>query len=376
MAARRLLFLHYGYFSDRGSEKVLLGILDRLDRKQFEAVLVCNHELLAEEARRSGVKTHIFEWPEVMIDRGYVRLQFVKLLSAIARLRKIIKNERTELVISNCGRANQTGLYAAQLTGTPCIVYIHAPYTKRYIYLYGLNRTNMAIFVSNAIHNSMVEKACFKSKVVIHNGIDIDKFHPVTTRSREILDRFSIDKDRIIIGQVGSLIKRKGVDILIEAGKLLADKRLNFHIVLVGSGPDESYFRQLVQGLRLSGHVTFYGNSDSPEYVYQNIIDINVLASRSESFGLTLAEGSACGLPCVGSNTGGIPEVILDNETGLLFRSGDAKDLADKLELLIINSPLREKMGKNGQDYIAENLSLRKQLDSFSEVLMNPTTLK
>ena len=369
MTLRRLLFLHYGNYADRGSEKVLLGILGRLDRKRFEAVLVCNHELLAEAAVLLGVKTHIFDWPEVMIDRGYVRLQFVNLLRAIVRLRRIIKNECTELVISNCGRANQAGLYAAQLTGTPRIVYIHAPYTKRYIYLYGLNRTNKAIFVSNAIHNSMIRKASFRSRLVIHNGIDMDKFYPVIKKNREILDRFSIDKNRIIVGQVGSLIKRKGVDVLIEAGKLLADKQLNFHIMLVGSGPDESIFRQLVQSLRLSRHITFYGNSDSPEHFYQNIFDINVLASRSEAFGLTLAEGSACGVPCVGSDTGGIPEVILNNETGYLFTSGDSKDLADKLELLIINSSLRKIMGRNGREYIADNLSLRKQLDSFSKVI-------
>ena len=213
MAVRRLLFLHYGEYPNRGSEKVLLDILGKLDRDKFESVLVCNIDFLASEAGKLGVKTHIFEWPEVMVDKGYVRLQFAKLLIAILRLKRIIKKESADLVISNCGLANQAGLYAARASGTPIVAYIHAPYTKRYIYLYGLNRTNKAIFVSDAIRNSATGKARFKSEMVIHNGIDTDKFHPVITKNSDILDGLAIDKSTIIIGQVGSLIHRKGIDL-------------------------------------------------------------------------------------------------------------------------------------------------------------------
>lgn len=371
MAARRILFLHYGEYSSRGSEKVLLDILSGLDKTIFEIVLVCNVASLAAEAEALGVRTYIISWPEVMVDSGYVRLQFIKLLSTVNRLRKIIRDESADLVVSNCGLANQAGLYAARLSGVPVVAYVHAPYTKRYIYLYGLNRTNKTIFVSNAIRDSAIAKVSFASEMVIHNGIDVDKFCPPKTRNRDIVDDLVLDRNKIIIGQVGSLIKRKGIDLLIEAGKLLADKGLDFHLLLVGSGSDEAEFRRLVQRLDLSGYVTFYGNTDVPQHFYQNIFDINVLASRSEAFGLSLAEGSACGLPCVGSNAEGIPEVMRDGETGYQFAVGDVSELAGKLEQLIVNPSLREDMGANGRKYIVKNLSLQKQIDSLSQVLTN-----
>lgn len=371
MTIKKILFLHQGYSWNRGSEKVLLCLLSNLNRERFEAILVCNHKLLAAEAEKYGIKTLRIEWPEVMIDKDYIRLQFISVLKIIIWLKTLIKRESIDIVVCNSGLTTQSGYYAARLSGIPSLSYIHSSYAKRYIYLYRLHKSNIAVFVSNAIRTAMNKKVTFTGELVIHNGIDIELFKPVATRNRNVIEGLRIDGEKPVIGQIGSLIRLKGIDLLIEAAKTLAQKEIEFHIVLVGSGPEEDKFKQMVTSYGLENYFTFAGHTDSPDLFYKHIFDINVLASRSEAFGLTLAEGSACGLPCVGSNTEGIPEVICDTKTGLLFEPGNVNDLANKLEALINNPALRIEMGKKGRDFVVENLSISKQANEFNNALLS-----
>ncbi len=373
MAIKKILFLHQGTFWNRGSEKVLLCLLNNLDQDHFEPLLVCNNKLLAAEAEKHSIRTQRIEWPEVMVEKGHIKLQIISVLKTIIWLKSLIKKESIDLVVCNSGLTSQSGYYAAKFSSVPSISYIHSPYTKRYIYLYRLHKTNMAIFVSNAIEAAMCKKVTFTNNLVIHNGIDIERFKPVATRNRNLIEGLQIDDKIPVIGQVGSLIYRKGIDLLVEAAKRLLEKEIKFHIVLVGSGLEEIELKNMITLYGLDNYFMFAGDTDSPEFFYQHIFDINVLASRSEAFGLTLAEGSACGLPCVGSNTEGIPEVIVDTKTGFLFESGNANDLADKLEVLINDPVLRNKMGKKGRDFVVDNLSESKQADEFNKALFSLT---
>lgn len=229
----------------------------------------------------------------------------------------------------------------------------------------------MAVFVSNAIKTAMSKKVTFDNTVVIHNGVDVELFKPVATRDRTLIKKLQIGINTPVIGQIGSLIHRKGIDLLLEAAKLLQQKKIKFHIILAGGGPEENQFKEMVSRFNLDNAITFTGDTDSPDLLYKHMFDINVLASRSEAFGITLAEGAACGLPCVGSNTEGIPEVICDQKTGLLFEPDNANDLADKLEILINNPELRKKMGKQGRRFIVDKMSQSKQVNEFNNTLLN-----
>lgn len=348
---------------------VLLSILSNIDRGRFDPLLVCNNELFAREAKNKGVKAIVTNWPEIMIEKGHIKLQFFSVIKKIFWLKNLIRNKKIDLLVCNSGLCNQTGYYAARLAKVPLITYIHSPYNKRYIYLYRLNKTQATIFVSNAILSAMRKKAAFANSRVIHNGVDVNRFSPVTTKDKSILQDLDIGPNTPVIGQIGSLIPRKGIDLLIQAAKILQKQNIKFHFVLVGSGPQEQMYRDMVKHYGLEDKFTFAGNTDTPENFYQHIFDINVLASRSEAFGITLAEGAACGLPCVGSNVEGIPEVIVDETTGLLFETNNAKNLAGKLQQLLTDPGLRRLLGKNGRRHIIENLSQDKQLSQFLEVI-------
>lgn len=369
VSKEKVLFLHHGHFWNRGSEMVLLALLGNLDRNRYEPLLVCNHRLLAAEANKLNVKTIVTNWPEVMVETGHNKLQFLGIIKKVFWLRKLINRESINLITCNSGLPNQAGYYAAKLTHIPMLTYIHSPYNKRYIYLYRLHKTTMAIFVSRAIQMAMGRKVPFSNSRIIHNGIDTNRFYPVTIRNASCIHGVNIPTDIPVIGQIGSLIHRKGIDLLIKSADILRQQNIGFHIVLAGSGPDENNYKDMVAKLDLDDHFTFAGDTETPELFYQHIFDINVLASRSEAFGITLAEGAACGLPCVGSNVEGIPEVIAENSTGLLFEPGNASDLADKLRTLLIDSKLRKTFGDSGRQFVVENLSQNRQVKQFHDAL-------
>src|SRR5699024_10998952 len=112
-------------------------------------------------------------------------------------------------------------------------------------------------------------------------------------------------------------------------------------LLLVGDGPDMSITCNLVRELQLDDQVLFLGKQDNVEELY-SISDLMLLLSEKESFGLVALEGMACGVPCIGTNIGGIPEVITDGYNGFLCELGDIDDIAQKAVRLLTNQQLHE----------------------------------
>jgi glycosyltransferase involved in cell wall biosynthesis len=102
--------------------------------------------------------------------------------------------------------------------------------------------------------------------------------------------------------------------------------------------------------LNIENYVDFLGFlSGEKKYTYYKSADIYVQPSRYETFGIAILEAMACGKTVVASNVGGIPFLVIDGETGLLFENGNVRDLAEKILNLLNDKELREKMGKAGK---------------------------
>jgi glycosyltransferase involved in cell wall biosynthesis len=128
-------------------------------------------------------------------------------------------------------------------------------------------------------------------------------------------------------------------------------------LLIVGSGPELPKLLANSARLNLDDCTVFIpGTSEVAKYLHA--IDIFVLSSRSEAFSNALLEAMASGCSTVGSDVGGTPELIGDNERGLLFRGADPADLARKLELLIQDSKLRSELAGRAARYAAEKLSI------------------
>lgn len=204
-----------------------------------------------------------------------------------------------------------------------------------------------ALTVLSKITQLEMKKLTDKPVQLIPFGVDLGKFKPRTENSTDEVIR---------IGTIRTLSEKYGLEYLIRAFAMLAPKYKNIHLDIVGDGPQRAFLEELANDLDVAGKVTFYGyvnqNSDFEKYIgLLSNFDIFTILSviDSETFGVAAVEASACKIPVVASRVGGLPEVIDDEQTGIIVPPRDAEKTAAALERLINDAALRQKMGENGR---------------------------
>ena len=211
----------------------------------------------------------------------------------------------------------------------------------------------------------------------LHYGIDAQTIQEKLYDRAAIRRQWNIPEDALVIGLVGRLELFKGQDVLLKAFARIYDRYPNARILLAGEPSSErSGYKQTLQNLtedlNIADCVHFIGFQIDTASVY-SALDICVLASRQEAFGLVLIEAMAYGIPLVATAAGGVPEIIEDEVNGLLFPPGRPDALADALVRLIRNPDLCQKLALNGQSIVREKFSLQKHLqaleDHFHEVV-------
>jgi len=197
--------------------------------------------------------------------------------------------------------------------------------------------------------------------VVIYSGVDIDRFTVplgVRAETREIArTQFGIAKDDFVVVAVGRLVPLKGYDLLLET---LALFPLNERpkVLLVGDGEERPNLERLATKLGLEGWVQFLGFlSDIRLALFA--ADVFVQPSRNEGLGVAILEAMASGLPVIASRVGGIPEIVRDGETGLLFTPNDPFSLKEALTRIRRDEDLRHKISKRAQEWVAEHHDIR-----------------
>lgn len=213
----------------------------------------------------------------------------------------------------------------------------------------------------------MLEKEIF----VTPFGVDTTIFYPTPKRNKETI---TIGIIKTIDEKYGQIYLVKAFNILIKQLKSLGfnDTAKKLRLEIVGDGPQRLAVQRLVAELRIEDCVTIYGqvsHSEVPNYL--NKMDIACFPSthESESYGVAAVEASACGLPVVVSNIGGLPEVVEDGKTGFLCEPKNPNDLAEKLYELVINPELRQKMGKAGRDFVLANYDWQENLRRMENYL-------
>ena len=173
------------------------------------------------------------------------------------------------------------------------------------------------------------------------------------------------------IGIVGQLIARKGHADLFTAAAELAGRGREFTLHVYGRGPADltSALEEQVRRLNLASRTHFHGYVADRSEIYGNLDMVVVPTRDHEALGLVAAEPGTQGLPVVASAVGGLPEVVLDGKTGLLFRAGDAADLAQKLERLLTEPGLAKDLGAAAVGHITRTFGRQPCGDAFERVL-------
>ena len=171
---------------------------------------------------------------------------------------------------------------------------------------------------------------------VVPNGVDLKLFHPPEVAGRG-------DRGPLRCLAVARLVERKGLGELLRAFALL--ERGRYQLEIVGKGPDERILRDLAARLGLAQEIHFAGSLDQAGVARRyREADLFTLPSSAEAFGNVFAEALASGLPIVGSNIGGIPELVEHGVNGLLVTPGNPRSLAHAIRYLADDPQLREEM--------------------------------
>jgi L-malate glycosyltransferase len=210
--------------------------------------------------------------------------------------------------------------------------------------------------------------------VVVHNGIDLDRFSRALNGfdRAEFLRSKGLPPDCVLVGSIGELRTLKRHDDFIGAAALVTQNFPDAQFVLAGVDPSGSGeirrpLEQLVTQLRLEGRFHFLGWLDDAEQ-WLGAMDIFVSASESESFGLAIAEAMAAETAVVATKTDGAQEVLEDQKTGLLVSIGNSAELAVAVSSLIIGPQRRKQIAARAKESVAARFSLQRMVDEIEAI--------
>jgi teichuronic acid biosynthesis glycosyltransferase TuaC len=245
-------------------------------------------------------------------------------------------------------------------------------YTSRQI-IKTMNFADQILSVSEDLKLHIVNLGINENKViVVPNGVDTEKFKPLGKENARNLLNLPVDKNIVLF--VGALRSIKGVDYLIESAKNFVNTNTELYMV----GRDDGLKKSLVKmakELKIIDFIKFIGpvnHEDIPLWISAS--DILVLPSLSEGRPNVVLEALACEVPAVATDVGGIPELMIDGETGYLVPAKNSLELSKKVNKLLENENLREKMGKLGRKSIIQRgltweAHAKKTVDIYSKLV-------
>jgi glycosyltransferase involved in cell wall biosynthesis len=201
---------------------------------------------------------------------------------------------------------------------------------------------------------------------IILNGIRTDAFDgraEVSAVRREL----EIPPEAPVIGTVGRLAEIKRQGLLLRACARLQGSFPELRVLLVGDGPERERLEKEATRLGIEDRVHFAGYQPNPERFLQ-AMNLFVLTSRSEGLPVSLLEAWATGLPVVSSAVGGIPKLVADGKTGLLFPSGDLEALVNSIQTVLANSELAANLGHAGRAAVVEHYSLERMAAQYEQL--------
>jgi glycosyltransferase involved in cell wall biosynthesis len=232
-------------------------------------------------------------------------------------------------------------------------------------------RADACVAMSRAIRDEMHAAGVPEARVhLIPHGVDLQRFRPSALEEKaELRRRLGLPEGVPLVAWTGRLLRGKGLEDLLEA---FAATLRPAELVLVGSGEGqalsvESSLRERAGRGDLEGRVRFVGRVDRVED-YLRAVDAFVFPSHFEALGLSLIEAAACGLPAIGTRTGGIPDVIDEGSSGLLVPPSQPRELCDALRRVLDDPGERRRLGAGARRVAQQRFDREASLGRYREL--------
>lgn len=366
-----------------GAEKSLLDLLGHLNKERYYPIISCpGEDKFVEELHKIGVETAIIPYDRRILNLSrsenshhlfLFAQSFWWLKPTILALRKLVKDEAVDLVVTNGIKCHFIGSFLSLITKVRLIWHVRDFVDTSW--LQWMLRSMAHVFPDKIITNSHAVGNIFSRNgktQTVHNGIDLSLFDPGTDGKR-VRSMLNVGKETKLIGTVGHLAPLKGYEELMESMGKVVRGGFDVKLAVVGDAiypHSKSYKRKLlslVESNGLNDRVIFTGyREDIPGLLAS--FDIFVLPSQSEGFGKVNLEAMAMGKPVISTNVGGIPEVVVDGVTGILVPPKNTKALSHAIIKLLNDSRLRESMGHKGRRRVEENFTLQAHVQKIEEI--------
>lgn len=381
MSRTRLLFVESYPHVLFGQQHTLLSLLDAAQDLAIEPVVGVTVEgVFCDEVRARGLELVAFPYPELLGAYGgavyrYRGLKRVRMIGQgmgyLLDIRRHLHQLNLDGVFCNDMRGLLTVGLAARTLGLPVLIWDKLDKPHGWLDWLQLPLVTTNVIISQAVTRKYPawQRAWLRHKIVpVSEGAELDRFDA----AESIRATLPAAEDDILLAIIGSITHRKGHDRLFAIWPQLIQFLPNLRLLVIGepSGniEDARYASQLPN--RDHPRINFLGmRNDVPNLMKS--IDILLVPSRHEGMGLVIVEAMATGKPVIGARTGGIPEVVVDGETGLLFDGDDASQLMSAIERLSLSAELRARMGAAGRRRVEQHFNRPVQMQRVLQLCLD-----
>ena len=331
-----------------GGAQQVLYLLGELSKTEVRSVLICpEHSAVGDAAQAAGIEVEAIPY------RGDLDWRATK------RIREILIRHQVDLVHVHSRRgADIWGGLAARKLGLPCVVSRRVDNRERAWAVAAKYRLyDHVIAISEGIRDVLIADGLAPEKVsCVRSAVDWERFQQPADKAG-LVSRFDLPDDATVIGIAAQLIPRKGHDVLLEALSDLVPRWPNLYLLVMGKGPSESAISEQIRTLDLGRHVHLVGFVEHLEHVLPSL-DFLVHPARTEGLGVVLLQAASAGIAVIACDAGGMPEAVIDQETGLLVPPGDAGALTTAIERLLSEPERAEVFGAKGRERMLASFSL------------------
>jgi glycosyltransferase involved in cell wall biosynthesis len=320
-----------------GAERSTTSLCEHLQRAGHRVIVGCKQgSPLIPVMREAGLDAH------PLAISGKVNLRAPFRIAALARLID------ADVIHTQLSTAAWHGSIAARLLRVPSVAHVRA---LNHPFWYSL--ATRIIAISRAVKECLVARGVDPARIdVVYNGIDPARYYAPCSRE-EARARLGLPAGGPLIGVVAHLTPKKGHAYFLDAFARVVPRHPDASAVFVGDGRKREALAEQVRQLGLEGRVIFAGFQ--PDVLpYYAAMDLVVLPAISmEGLGRALLEGGLLRRATVGTTIGGMKEVIREGETGFLVTPGDVDLLVERMDVLLADPALRDRMGNAAHDWVA-----------------------
>lgn len=363
MSNPRILFLTMSDGFGGLELQIALRAKEAISRFGFSLIITKNHSKISHYCKENSI-------PNIDLCQ---KIPYLPIILSL-KIAKIIDINKIDKIVCSKSKELSIAILARKFSKFKPRIYFYQQMQsgiikKDFFHNWIYKNIDGAIVIANFMKKQLAETTVLpESKIeTIFIGIELQKYNPLNFNKFELRKKINIPPEPFVVINIARIDKLKDQMTLIKA---FAEAHIPDSILLlVGEGENKQNCKEFVKQLKIDNKVYFLGfRNDIPELL--NASDLFVLPTLSETLGIVLIEAMASQLPVIGTNSGGVPELINDGVNGFLFEPKDFETLKNLIISLYQDKIKREQVAENAFNFVQKRFDYKKQTDQFFDYLL------